>query len=428
MMLVQDLNLEQDVIPIFNYTNSTQAELALRDMLSASGMSLDAIQERQHICRGYIQNWEVLENFSYPTLYQRETYSFLTDIANQRIDLGESTIKTRLRLQLSEGERSQRRSQLVQMILFLDRIYGRYLEQMKLQYFPESYRRDLKIANQFLQKLRLDYFAHIINEDKFSVARMVELMQVLATLDSSEIDAFWEFFFRFEAYHSIAKAIKKHQFTFPEFSDSKFQINGFYHPLVEEPVKNSIQVMPGENTVLLTGPNMSGKSTLLKSVGLCTYLAHIGLAVPAQHCVLPHYDVVAISINVKDDLSSGYSHFMAEIQNLKRVLQLASEGKKCFAMFDELFKGTNIDDAQEITLSTVNRLGKFTGSLFFISTHLLHLEEQIDNSEDHIKKCFIECRLEEGIPHFTYRLREGWSTVKIGKILFEAEGVSKLLE
>lgn len=136
MMLVQDLNLEKDIIPIFNYTNNTQAELALRDMLNASGMSLDEIQERQHICQGYLQNWDVLEDFSYPTLYQRETYSFLTGIANQRVDLGESTIKTRLKLQISEAERSQRRSQLVQMTLFLDRIYSRYLGRIKPRHFP----------------------------------------------------------------------------------------------------------------------------------------------------------------------------------------------------------------------------------------------------------------------------------------------------
>ncbi|MGB3585783.1 MAG: hypothetical protein WBA23_04550, partial [Tunicatimonas sp.] len=83
--------------------------------------------------------------------------------------------------------------------------------------------------------------------------------------------------------------------------------------------------------------------------------------------------------------------------------------------------------AQEITLTTVTSLFKFTGSLFFISTHLLHLENQIDNSKNHIKRCYIECQLEEGIPHFTYRLLEGWSTIKIGKILFEAEGLNKLL-
>ncbi|MGB3586282.1 MAG: hypothetical protein WBA23_07080, partial [Tunicatimonas sp.] len=386
MMLIQDLNLEQDIVPIFNYTNNTQAELALRDMLNASGMSLNEIRERQNICQGYTKNWDVLEDYSYPTLYQRETHSFLTSVANQQISLGESTIKTRLRLQLSDSERSQRRSQLVQMILFLDRIYYRYLGRIKQQHFPESYRRELKNTNQFLQRLRLEYFTHTINEDKFSVAKMVELTQILAILDSSEINAFWKFFFRFEAYLSIVKAIRQRQFTFPTFSESKFQINDFYHPLVKEPVKNSIQVMPEENTVLLTGPNMSGKSTLLKSIGLCTYLAHIGLAVPAQCCVLPYYDVVSISINAKDDLQSGYSYFMTEIQNLKRVLQLSSEGKRCFAVFDELFKGTNIDDAQEITLTTVTSLFKFTGSLFFISTHLLHLENQIDNSKNHIKR------------------------------------------
>ena len=421
-----DLNLDEEVIPLFNYTNNEYADLALRNMLTASDMSLTAIVQRQAICRGFIQNWNVLADFSYPVLYLKETYAFLDDVANQNL-LPEPTLKTKLRLQVSETERSQTRSKLVQMMLFLERIHSKFLSPLERQEFPDRYRQQLEKSILFLRKFRLAYFTQAINEDKLSVSRMVEGIQVLAALNSGDIKSFWEFFFQFEAYHSVAKAIIKHHLTFPEFGESNLQIDDFYHPRVKKPVKNSIHIRPGENTVLLTGPNMSGKSTLLKSVGLCVYLAHVGVAVPAARCVLPYFEVIIVAINVKDDLQSGYSHFMAEIRNLKNVLLRASEGKKCFAIFDELFKGTNIDDAQEITLSTINGLSKFNESLFFVSTHLLHLEEQIANDQGNVKKCFIECHLKENVPVFTYRLLPGWSTVKIGKILFEAQGLAQLL-
>ena len=428
MMHVKDLNLDEDIISLFNYTNNEYAEASLIKMLKPTNMSQAAVVERQEICRGLMQQWNALEHFSYPVLYLKETYRFLIDVTHGTVVLDEPTLKAKLRLHLSEGERSQTRSQLVQTWLFFDGIYGKCLARVDRQQFPASYGQQLEKNVLFLRKFRLAYFTEAINEDKFSVSRMVEAMQLLASLDEREITLFWEFFFQFEAYHAIAKAIRKHQFTFPTFTKREFQIDDFYHPLVEKPVKNSLRLQPGENTVLLTGPNMSGKSTLLKSVGLCVYLAHVGVAVPAASCSLPYFDTVVIAINVKDDLQRGYSHFMAEVRNLKNVLQQASEGKKCFAVFDELFKGTNIDDAQEITLSTINGLAKFSNSLFFISTHLLHLEEQITRQPGNIIKCFIECRLEEGLPTFTYRLLPGWSTVKIGKILFEAEGLTKLLE
>jgi len=157
------------------------------------------------------------------------------------------------------------------------------------------------------------------------------------------------------------------------------------------------------------------------------YLAHLGLAVPAAVCQIPYYEVVTLAINVNDNLRNGYSHFMAEIQNLKLVLEAATAGKNCFAIFDELFKGTNIDDAQEITLTTLRGLSQFKNSLFLVSTHLLHLQNQIPDPSAAISKYFIDCELRAGTPVFTYKLKQGWSCLKIGKILFEQAGLAQLL-
>ncbi len=427
-MDVEDLNLDEDIIPLFNYTNNQHAELELYKILKEPICTPPLASERQAICKGFISNWAILEDFSYQVLNLKESYAFLTNIAENKLLLGKHTLRTKVQLQLSEKERSQRRSQLVQVVLLLERIYSKFLSRIDKNKFPLNYQTSLGQSISFLRKLRLEYFAHAINEDKFSVARMVEILQLFATLDKKEITSFWKFFFLFEAHYSIAKASIKHNFVFASFDEDIFHISDFYHPIVEQPVKNSIEVKSGQHVILLTGPNMSGKSTLLKSIGLCVYLSHIGLAVPATTCTIPYFDSINIAINSQDNLQSGYSHFMAEIQHLKAVLEQATVGKNCFAIFDELFKGTNIDDAQEITLSTVKGLTKFKGSLFFISTHLLHLEEQIPNHEGNIKKCYIDCSLKEGIPIFNYKLKEGWSTIKIGKVLFEMEGLSKLLK
>jgi DNA mismatch repair protein MutS len=389
--------------------------------------TIEQVQERQKILKGFLENWAVLENFTYPRLYLNEVYGFFQKIAAGEFTAEPSVLKAQLRLRLSENERNQKRAQLIQVVLLLNNISGRYLGRLNKSKYPEEFKWQLERVLSVLSKLNLPFYAAAINQDQFSVAKLLAFEKTIFGLSPEEIKAFWQFFFLFEAYYSVARAIRQHHFTFPEFQAQQFSIWGLYHPLVPNAVKNDISLNRQENTVLLTGPNMSGKSTLLKAVGLCVYLAHIGLAVPAAACQLPFYESIVIAINVNDNLRSGYSQFMAEICNLKTVLQEATAGKKCFAIFDELFKGTNIDDAQEITLTTINGLGKFKESVFFLSTHLVHLQNQLPGSSVSIGKYYIHCTLEAGIPVFTYELKKGWSDLKIGKILFEQEGLAQLL-
>lgn len=173
---------------------------------------------------------------------------------------------------------------------------------------------------------------------------------------------------------------------------------------------------------------MSGKSTLLKSVSICVYLAHAGLAVPASKAVIPFYDSISVAINLTDSIVSGYSHFMSEVAILKNVVTDAGKKAKCFAVFDELFRGTNIEDALEISAATISGLNKFSGSLFLISTHLHQLRQMEEIKANKITTCSIDCKLENGIPVFTYKLREGWNDLKLGRVLFEKEGLYQMLK
>ena len=104
---------------------------------------------------------------------------------------------------------------------------------------------------------------------------------------NGEVEAFWNRWFLFEAWLSISKGIAVHGFVFPSFESSAFSIQGLYHPLLKNPVRNDITA--NRNVILLTGPNMSGKSTFLKSVSLCVYLGQAGLAVPAAKAVIPFF-------------------------------------------------------------------------------------------------------------------------------------------
>ena len=117
---------------------------------------------------------------------------------------------------------------------------------------------------------------------------------------------------------------------------------------------------------------------------------------------------------------------MTEIQTLKNVVVQARSGRRCFAIFDELFRGTNIEDALAISKMTIRGLTAFQGSFFFISTHLHQLEEVA--RMDAIHTCCIDCDLVAGRPVFTYKLKPGWSDLKLGQVIFRQEGLDELLE
>ena len=118
---------------------------------------------------------------------------------------------------------------------------------------------------------------------------------------------------------------------------------------------------------------------------------------------------------------------MTELLALKNVIAAAAGGKRCFALFDELFRGTNAEDALAISATTITGLSGFADSYFFISTHLHQLKEMIDWKRARISTRYLDCTLEGNKPVFTYQLREGWSDLRIGQILFEQEGLNEML-
>ena len=170
---------------------------------------------------------------------------------------------------------------------------------------------------------------------------------------------------------------------------------------------------------------MSGKSTFLKSVGLCVYLGHLGVGIPAEYGAFPFFNMFSIGINHNDDLLNGYSHFMTEVKSLKSVVEKASNASHCFAIFDELFSGTNVEDATKICTTTITGLSQFKKSLFFVSTHIQDLKTISQNT---IANYYIDCKLINDTPTFTYKVKQGWSDIKIGQILFEKEGLNRLLK
>lgn len=414
---IQDLNIKNDILPIFDYSLNSFTKNKILYLLETPLISEDKIIERQNILKAFGANMKVLENYSYTVLYLNEVHFFLNNF--KAVDFKSTSF-----LFSSPGyDEILPNNKLHQMLLFFHRLESVYFSRITIKDFPEIYRKDLNRILSFLSFFELKQYELIIREKRLRRKHIKELVNKILKLKTEQrIEVFWEDLFLFESYCSISLAIKKREFSFPTFKEKEISLNDFYHPLIKNPIKNDFTAF--SNVIVLNGPNMSGKSTLLKSISLCIYLGNLGLAIPASKGIIPLCSDFSIGINKRDNILSGYSHFMTEITNLKDVVINAAEGKRCFAVFDELFSGTNVEDATEICRTTINGLSRYNNSYFFISTHIQELRDITNNN---IATFYLDCELLDNVPTFTFKLKKGWSDIKVGRILFDKVGLNDLL-
>jgi len=422
MINIQDLHIEEEIRPLFDFTYNSYSGKEVNDILTTTLDSKEAILQRQQLLQGFIANRDILKDYSYYRFNLAEVYDFLETIFIGSVTTG----SLRVKFMFSQKEREQKRGKLILMVRLFYAINKNYLSKLDTEAFPAAYKVELEAMKNFFTGFNLDRYETAFTKNKFRTGHMVELMMIVTKkIGGGEAAAFWKRWFLFEAYLSISTSIVTHGFVFPEFNETQFSLLGFYHPVLKNPVTNDL--VARHQVILLTGPNMSGKSTLLKAVSLCVYLTHTGLAVPAAKAVLPFFNTISVAINLTDSIVSGYSHFMSEIITLKNVVAEAETNDRCFAVFDELFRGTNIEDALEISTATIKGLTHFPNSLFLISTHLHQLKEMEEIKNGKVYTCYIDCKLTDNIPAFTYQLKEGWSDLKLGRILFEKEGLNRML-
>ena len=417
-----DLHIEKEILPLFDFTLNKFAKMVLSDILKKPLLHKKEIILRQGVIKGFIENNNILKNYFYYVSNFKEVHCFLT---NYKIgDLGEKNLK--YRFFTSKKVKTEYKSKFIQMLLLFHRIHTNYISRLNIKVFPAFYKKKLLQMNDFLSSFKLNHYEMQIREYRINDSDIIKLSSIIEDkISNDELSSFWEDFFIFEAYQSIGLGIIVNNFKFPKFSENNLLLNDFFHPLLNKPIVNSFNT--NSNVIVLTGPNMSGKSTFLKAVSLCIYLGHVGIAVPASKAEIPFYEGMSVYINHRDDILNGYSHFMTEIINLKKVITQVTAGKKYFAVFDELFSGTNPEDAFEICSTTIKGLSNFKNSIFFISTHLQKLKDINAINNDNVSTYYIDCELVKNQPTFTYKLKKGWSELRVGRILFDKEGLNEML-
>lgn len=282
----------------------------------------------------------------------------------------------------------------------------------------------------------------IIDKEPFIIIEKNNKAADLTIVETLQLAQFLRFHFKLgmlqllnihaqlDAWYGMAMATKKHGLVFPKFIQSQqpfIEMKGLRHILLEQPVAYDVSLDRNTNFLFLTGANMAGKSTFIKSVGVAVFLAHIGMAVPVQNMELSLFDGMLSNINVLDNIVKGESYFYNEVQRIKATIQKVNDGRKWLILIDELFKGTNIQDAMKCSSAVIEGLLKIKNSIFILSTHLYEIGEAL-KVHPNIHFNYFETTVVNDQLHFNYQLREGISNDRFGYLILKKEGVVKMLE
>jgi len=236
--------------------------------------------------------------------------------------------------------------------------------------------------------------------------------------------------FGLDALCAMADVALERALEFPEIveqDDFLIEGSGIYHLLLEQPVPNPVTIRRRDNLLFLTGPNMSGKTTYLKSVAIAVFLAYIGMGVPAESLRLVPMAALCTSLSPEENIRAGLSFFMAEVQRVREAAELIAGGNRALILFDELFKGTNVKDAVEASRIVVLGFCKAQNSGFLISSHLLELADELRDTRS-IRFMCLDGQIRDGEAEYGFHLKPGISDRRFGLFLLDREGVPALLD
>jgi len=295
---------------------------------------------------------------------------------------------------------------------------------------PANLKRVLQKAQVLIERHQ---FNAIVNKEKSEEFFNYEMLSFAYYIRYHYKQYFFELidiYSQLDAWYGMAMAVKEYNLSFPEFIPSDepvLKANKLYHILLENPVAYDIELNQNNNFIFLTGANMAGKSTFIKAVGSAVFLAHVGMGVTAEKMQLSLFDGLLSNINVEDNISKGESFFYNEVQRIKKTILKVNDGRKWLILIDELFKGTNVEDAMKCSTVVIEGLIKIKRSLFILSTHLYQISGSLKGYPN-IDFKYFETKVTDEKLIFNYQLKDGVSNDRLGYLILKKEKVIELLE
>ncbi len=251
-------------------------------------------------------------------------------------------------------------------------------------------------AEERIIELEYQLFCQIREQVKTYIPKLQQISKIISEIDCLQ---------------SFAKVSEENNYVRPILNENKnLKIIDNRHPVVEKVISSSFipnDIIMDENTniLLITGPNMAGKSTYLRTIGVNYLLGCIGAPVCAASLTLYPARMVT-SLRTSDSLASNESYFFAELKRLKMIIDRLQQGEQLFIILDEILKGTNSIDKQKGSLALMKQLVA-NQACGIIATHDLALGELEKEFPNQIKNYRFEADIQDNELTFSYQLREG---------------------
>lgn len=283
---------------------------------------------------------------------------------------------------------------------------------------------------QLLQNEKWSWYPDEKGKKKISYEKAVSYDKILRFEEGGRIRKMLYYVYLIDVYTTVAQIAGERKFTYPQVYPSErniLSLRGVFHPFLSHPVGNTLYVDKDSSIIFLTGANMAGKSTFMKSVSIAVYLAHVGFPVPAESMEFSVYDGMFTTINLPDNLNMGYSHFYSEVLRLKKVAQQMEQGARLFIVFDELFRGTNVKDAYDATLAVTEAFAEVSDCTFIISTHIIEVGTTLKERCNNIRFVYLPTSMDGNKPVYTYHLTEGITNDRHGMIIINNEKIIDII-
>ena len=242
-----------------------------------------------------------------------------------------------------------------------------------------------------------------------------------------EIEKWIDALANFDALLSLGGFAFNHPtYVYPEIADSYFIMKGtaLGHPLLHRDVCvcNDISIADASQFMIITGANMAGKSTYLRTVGVSYLLACIGAPVFAKELTVYPASLVT-SLRTSDSLAANESYFYAELKRLKWIIDRLKSGEKLFIILDEILKGTNSVDKQKGSLALIRQLISYR-TCGIVATHDLVLATLHDEYPEQINNYRFEADIDGDKLSFSYQLQEGVAQNLNAYFLMKSMGIT----
>lgn len=300
-------------------------------------------------------------------------------------------------------------------------------KQFKLQ--KEKASTQLNLLKKILERLDLRFnFVVFIPLD---VLLQWDLQQAIALekwkkYNHHHVTSWFKALGEFEAVNSLSTLSFNHpQWCFPGFKEQHFFIEGkeIGHPLIpsDKRVNNFINMEHNGELMLVTGSNMAGKSTYLRSIGINTVLAMAGAPVCAAYFCLSPVQVIS-SMRIADNLEESTSTFYAELKKLKTIIDKVNKNEKVFILLDEILRGTNSLDRHTGSAALIKQLIKHKAACI-IATHDVELAKMKETYPENILNYHFDVQVNNEELYFDYKLKAGICTSLNASILMKKIGI-----